>query len=345
LEIVALDLADDAAVSACHAVHEAAAHADDQFASPTSATAFRARLSSGISSESPETWYVPDGDGTVAGWYRIEFPDLENLDRAGIQLVVDPGRRRGGLGAALLRHTADRAAASGREILSGEVQEGSPGEAFALRVGAALGITDVRRVQDLAKIPAGAITRLRETATSTASGYSLVRWVGVIPEERIDQVATVHQALNDSPRDAGVEPMAWTPERVRVRMNARIARSPNRMYSLAAVRDDTGEMAALTVVAVDPDVPAWGHQLVTAVTRPHRGHRLGLLVKTAMLGWLAETEPRLAYIDTWNAGSNKYMIAINEDLGYTVRGQFRSAELPVASLQARQPPGNTSAQS
>jgi RimJ/RimL family protein N-acetyltransferase len=91
-------------------------------------------------------------------------------------------------------------------------------------------------------------------------------------------------------------------------------------------------MAALTVVTVDPDVPGWGHQQITAVTRQHRGHRLGLLVKAAMLEWLAETEPRLERIETYNAGSNQYMIAINEALGYAASGQFRSAELPVAAL-------------
>jgi hypothetical protein len=105
-----------------------------------------------------------------------------------------------------------------------------------------------------------------------------------------------------------------------------------RRYSLAALHDNTGDMAALTVVTVDPDVPDWGHQQITAVTKAHRGHRLGLLVKTAMLGWLAETEPRLEHIDTWNAGSNQHMIAINESLGYAASGQFRSAELRVASL-------------
>jgi RimJ/RimL family protein N-acetyltransferase len=333
LEIVALDLADDGTVSACHAVLQDALCADDPFASPTSVRAFHSNLSSGWSSEDCETWYVPGGDGTVAGWYRSEFPDLENLDRADIHVVVQPARRRGGLGAALMRHAADRAAFRGREIVSGTVQEGSPGEAFALRVGAALGIADVRRVQELAKIPAETITRLRQTTMSAASGYSLVRWIGVTPEERIDQVAAVHQALNDSPRDAAVEPTAWTPERVRDRMNARIARSPLRRYSLAAMHDGTGEMAALTAVGVDPDVPDWGHQQITAVTRPHRGHRLGVLVKAAMLDWLAETEPQLEHIATWNAGSNQHMIAINESLGYTVRGQFRSAELQVAHSQ------------
>jgi GNAT superfamily N-acetyltransferase/RimJ/RimL family protein N-acetyltransferase len=332
MEIAALDLTDDGTVSACHTVREDAMRADDPFASPISARLFRSSLSSGWSGGPFEVWYVPGGDGAVAGWYRAEFPDLENLDRTLIQLIVHPARRRGGLGAALLGHAAERAAASGREILHSEVKEGSPGEVFALRFGATLGIAEVRRVQELAQIPAGTVTRLRATTAGAASGYSLVRWTGVTPEERIDQVAALHDALNDSPRDAAVEPTAWTPERVRGRMNARIARSPLRRYSLAAVHNGTGEMAALTVVAVDPDVPDWGQQLITAVTRPHRGHRLGLLVKTAMLGWLAETEPRLEHIETWNAGANQHMIAINESLGYTARGQFRSAELRVAAL-------------
>ena len=90
----------------------------------------------------------------MAGWYRVEFPDLENLDRALVELIVHPARRRGGLGTALLRHAADRAAAAGREVLSAEIQEGAPGEEFALRIGATLGIVEVRRVQDLAQIPA-----------------------------------------------------------------------------------------------------------------------------------------------------------------------------------------------
>ena len=336
MEIAALDLADDEAVAACHAVSEEADRADDPFAAPMSARAFQFRMSPSLGGGACETWYVPGADGTVAGWYRAELPDLENLDRAYVQLVVDPAHRRGGTGAALLRHAAGRAADSGRRILSGGVQEGSPGEVFALRIGAVLGMSDVRRVQDLAKIPAGTITRLRETAAGAASGYSLVRWVGVTPEERIDQVAALNEALNDSPRDAAIEPTAWSPERVRDRLNDRIARSPMHYYSLAALHEGTAEMAALTVVAVDPDVPGWGHQLITAVTRPHRGHRLGLLVKTAMLDWLAETEPQLEYIETWNAASNQFMISINESLGYTVRGRFRSAELPAGSLAGGQ---------
>ena len=57
-------------------------------------------------------------------------------------------------------------------------------------------------------------------------------------------------------------------------------------------------------------------QLITAVVRKHRGHRLGLLVKAAMLDWLAEAEPGIGRIVTGNAAVNRWMIAINEALGF-----------------------------
>jgi hypothetical protein len=68
-------------------------------------------------------------------------------------------------------------------------------------------------------------------------------------------------------------------------------------YSVAARHDASGELAALTEMAVDPADPGWGHQLITGVISKHRGHRLGLLVKTAMLELLRATEPQLERID------------------------------------------------
>ena len=67
--------------------------------------------------------------------------------------------------------------------------------------------------------------------------------------------------------------------------------------------------------------PEIGDQHDTAVVRAHRGHRLGLLLKAGMLLWLAEVEPQLETVDTWNAESNDHMIAVNEALGYRVMGR------------------------
>jgi len=66
------------------------------------------------------------------------------------------------------------------------------------------------------------------------------------------------------------------------------------------------------------------------VAGPYRGHRLGLLVKVAMLELLAEREPQLTRIVTGNADGNEHMIAINDELGYTVLDQWPSWELEVA---------------
>ncbi len=47
----------------------------------------------------------------------------------------------------------------------------------------------------------------------------------------------------------------------------------------------------------------------------HRGHRLGLRMKLAMLAWLRDERPDVESADTWNASGNAPMIAINDALG------------------------------
>ena len=71
-------------------------------------------------------------------------------------------------------------------------------------------------------------------------------------------------------------------------------------------------------LAVEEDRPWHAHQLDTSVLAEHRGHRLGLLLKGSMVHWLAEAEPQLLEVDTWNAASNAHMIAVNDRLGYQV---------------------------
>jgi hypothetical protein len=53
----------------------------------------------------------------------------------------------------------------------------------------------------------------------------------------------------------------------------------------------------------------------------HRGHRLGVLLKTDMNLWLREVQPKLSTIDTWNAESNDHMIAVNDAIGYRIMGR------------------------
>jgi RimJ/RimL family protein N-acetyltransferase len=206
------------------------------------------------------------------------------------------------------------------------------GAAFAARVGATAGLVEARRVLVLGKIPAGRVASLREQAAQAAAGYSLVSWDGRTPDEYLARYAEVENAMGDAPHDVGEEHSVWDADRVRQQIDDVRERQGRHVYTLAALHDASGEMAAVTAVEADPDNPEWGHQLLTAVTRAHRGHRLGLLVKTAMLDWLAAADPQLERIVTGNAAVNQHMIAINEELGYELLEPLaQSYELPIAN--------------
>jgi len=166
-----------------------------------------------------------------------------------------------------------------------------------------------------------------------ADVHAEVSWTGRTPEQYLAGFAAVANALSDAPRDAGFEAMAWDEQRIRKLVDDQRELFGSRGYLIAALHAGTGEMAAISHVEVDPELAEWGYQLITAVARPHRGHRLGLLTKAAMLDWLASAEPGLQRLVTWNAASNKHMVAINEALGYELLDpQSRHYEVAVADV-------------
>ncbi len=326
MHIERVNLADAQGIRACDEVCLAAQEADCPEEPRLTGSIFRGWLTVGWDGNPREVWLAAGqgGDGSrrpVLGWYRLELPERENQDRAYLDLFVHPAGRRRGFGTALLRHAAERAAGHGRSVLAGAARDGTPGAAFARSAGAEPGVVEFQRMLELGKPADGRLERLREQAERAAAGYSVVSWTGPVPEEFIERVAPVYDALNDAPHDDGEAPTFWDGQRVR-EANARRPYYGTRDYTVAAVHGDaaTGEMAALTEVMVDPAHPDWAHQAITGVRRPHRGHRLGLLVKVAMLEMLAAAEPQLERMATWNGAENPYMIAVNEALGYTVLG-------------------------
>jgi GNAT superfamily N-acetyltransferase len=319
MDIERVDLADAQRIGACDEASLAAQLADWPEAPPLTGSAFRGWLTVGWGGDPREVWLAPGREGAAAGWYRLELPERENQGRAYLNLVVHPEERRRGLGTALLRHAAARAAGQGRSVLSGEARNGTPGEAFARSAGAEPGVVEVFRMLDLGTLADGRLAELGQQAEQAAAGYSLVSWTGPVPEEFISQAAALYAAMNDAPHDAGEAPAEWNEQRVR-ESNDRHRCYGTRNYTIVARHDASGELAAYSEVAVDPAVPGWGFQAITAVIRKHRGHRLGLLVKVAMMEWLATSEPQLERIMTSNGETNAHMIAINEALGYTIFG-------------------------
>jgi GNAT superfamily N-acetyltransferase/RimJ/RimL family protein N-acetyltransferase len=321
-------LTDAARLQACREIFEASRRADDPAAPEQSPAEFRGRWAYGFEGRDPrQAWLATDAAGPAA-CYLLELPDRENVTLGTVALAVPPSRRRRGIGTALLAHCAGQARGAGRTTVQGSAGLDSPGEAFARAAGAAGGLTDVRRVLHPADLTPERLARLRAEAEARAAGYTLVTWTGPAPDEYVDQVAPLYEVLADAPRDEGVAAPRVDAGRVRA-IEASSAGPEFRVYTVAARHDASGTLAALTLVIVPAQVPGQALQALTAVGRPHRGHRLGLLVKVAVHEWLARAEPGLRAVFTWNAQANEHMIAINEQLGYRVSGRFRSWELAV----------------
>ena len=328
------DPADEKTLLACHEVHRAVNQADEPVEPPMSAGTFGVFLTEGFDHSPGETWVAFDSGGTVAGYYRMNLPDLENTDRAFLVPTVHPAARHGGMGRELLRHGAGRATASSRTILESVTVEDGDGEAFARAAGATMTLEEVRRVQYLDKIAPGTVAALRAEAAGASAGYSVVTWTGPFPDRYLAGAAEVFNAFNDAPHSETVQDEVWDAARVRERTGTLQRLGLMRGYGVAALHDASGEMAGFTAVLVDPESPSWGFQQLTAVVRTHRGHRLGLLLKTAMLDLLAAAEPQLEWISTGNAADNAHMIAVNDRLGYqVVKPGWHFYEIPVADVR------------
>jgi GNAT superfamily N-acetyltransferase len=343
--------ADEARTQACYRAYLDSVQVDDPRSPPMSPRAFTGWLACGWTEDHPQAWFAGrspgDADGRYTdgwytdgwytdGWYTVAMPRRENRHLAQVYLQVPPARRRSGAGTALLRHAAAVAAAAGRTTLAGDARDAAAGAAFARALGARRGVTEVRRVLDLTALPPGTLARLRAEAGRAAGGYRLLPWEGTLPEEHLGHLAVVYAAIGDAPHDAGTEAQVWDADRVRAGQR-RITLQGQHYYTLAAQPAGSREFAGLTQLAVDPESPQWGFQELTAVTRPHRGHRLGLMLKVAMLDLLAEREPQLRWVITGNADANAHMIAINTRLGFQPFDSWASWQLDVP--QVLKPPG------
>jgi len=330
--------ADVRALESCFHIVQESIKEDQPDQANWSLSAFGAKWVEGFNGSPQESWFAAENTGDIAGCYLLILPDRENVSMATVVLRVAPGRRRTGTGTALLQHCKDRARLAGRTRLTGEAWDGTSGVAFAKAIGASPGIPEVHRTLHLTEEIRGRLPGLRREAAGHAAGYSLLSWVGPTPEDRLEQVAAVHGAMADAPIDTGVEHAVWDADRIR-RLDRLAVEHGITHHTVAARHDGTGEVAALTQVLTDPGATAaFAFQQLTAVLRAHRGHRLGLLLKVAMLDLLAEVAPDVDRITTDNAGSNEHMIAINAMLGFEVSGVTRNWELDLAADGATSAP-------
>jgi len=86
--------------------------------------------------------------------------------------------------------------------------------------------------------------------------------------------------------------------------------------TVAAEHRETGRLVAFTQINLLEPHPVAAFQGYTYVERSHRGHHLGLAVKTQALRTLQEARPSVVRIHTENATENAPMLAINKQMGF-----------------------------
>jgi GNAT superfamily N-acetyltransferase len=312
---------------ACHAIAMSAWEIDNPGVPPMTFETYAAQWHS--FDGSPEhAFLATDPAGRPVGSCHVTLPVKENLSLALCGLAVTLDHRRGGIGTALLSQCAAVARTAGRTRLAAFVFDGTPAAAFATAKGAASGHADVLRTLTITAETPSRLAALRPAAERAAAGYDLLSWRGLAPAEHWGQLAVVKQSMEDAPANEGVEPMVWDADRVREVEENQVAFGLD-AFTVVARHRASGELAAYTQLVLAPGMPEWAAQHATVVLPRHRGHRLGLLVKVEMMNVLARQAPEVRHVITGNAGQNEYMIAINEQLGYTISSIARMRELAV----------------
>lgn len=325
----------EAAAAGLAAVANAAQAADAPHLDPVGEAHVRRRHAYGWDMHPTHRLLVTYAGEVLAGYAEIGISHWDNPDLAFIDLEVHPEHRGRGLGAALFRQVELTTGEMGRNRVLADAWLDSPRQGFLHRRGLTLGMVAAqRRLRfadliwadlDRADLDRAGLSALLAQAETASSDYELVDLPNPAPPDLVPDLLAVHTAINDSPLDDLVlEDDAWPAERVRAYEQAMAARG-FRLHRLLAKRRSDGAPAGQTVVVVDGDRPWIASQEDTAVVAAHRGHKLGLRLKIAMLQLLADREPQVRYIDTWNAESNRHMLAVNDALGCVVVG--RSAEL------------------
>ncbi|HET7691421.1 MAG TPA: GNAT family N-acetyltransferase [Nocardioidaceae bacterium] len=268
----------------------------------------------------PPRIFVGEEDGEVLVWGQLDLPERDNTHLAWTGVLVALEHRRRGLGSQMFEHLEAVSRAAGRTSIGIDGWESEGALGFAAHFGLERKSQSIQRRMYVDKVDRELLAKQLEEARSASAGYELLRVFGATPDEMVDEVVEITAAINDAPTDdLDIEDEVFSAERLRDYEETSLA--VGRLYTIYARHRETGRLAGKTIVQVELERPHIGHQHDTSVVSAHRGHRLGMLLKASMVEWLAEEEPQLELIDTWNAESNDHMIGVNEQLGYEIQGR------------------------
>lgn len=287
--------------------------------------------------EDRRLWLQALDGGELAGLGSVGWRESpENRHIAGVEVSVAPAHRRRGLGRRLLAEAAAVAEAEGRALLMGATSSRAPaGEAFCRAAGAEVGLLEHENRLDLEEVDRGLLTGWQEPRP----GYSLLAIDSPSPPELLAEICAVIEVINDAPRgDLQAEDEVWTPEYL-----AAIERAGAtwglRVWTVFARHEASGRLVGFSTIAWHPSIPQVVQQWGTGVQPEHRGHGLGRRLKAAMLERILRELPAARWIVTTNATTNRWMLAINRELGFRPAGTVTHWQVEAAKVRytSRQP--------
>lgn len=308
---------------------EAARVVDDPEAFPLVAELLASDIAYGWDLE-PDDYYVylPDGSSEPVGVLQVGLPKRDNRQLATVDLVVHPAHRDQPHRDAMMTEAIRLARAGGRTVLwLWAPVEDEDARTFLTSFGFAEANRDARRYQTLGTVDPSVVDGLAAQAALAAADYELVRLQPPLDDDLLAELVEVTAAINDAPMgDLTFENEVFDLRRLADHQTAGISRGDHR-YRVVARHRGTGQLGGHTEVSVHPRQPELADQADTAVARHHRGRRLGLALKIDMMRWLAEAEPQLKTIRTYNNADNDFMITVNEALGYHLSRVFATYQL------------------
>ena len=283
----------------------------------------------------------------IIGTVDIALPLTDNLDMAEFTLDILPEFQRQGVGRKLLLAAEHLARSEGRTLIL--VDTNHPGaslhefETAQLVPGSGQGFVplDSREVEFARRtgytlqhieqfsscalpLDTKLVADLQAEADDANNGrYRLHHWTDRCPDEWLEAVAVL-----ENQSGADVDPSLETPVEQDMVFDGGILReaeevtiAQGRRTVVTAVEHlATGALVGLTTISVLAHRPDVVFQDDTLVLQEHRGNKLGLLIKVANMERLTEQFPDARVIYTWNAPENRYLLTVNQQLGFTTAG-------------------------
>jgi mycothiol synthase len=280
-------------------------------------------------------WLARLPGGEVVASAALFLTDMaENRHLVQIELEVEPGWRRQGLGWLLARRLVEAVEAEERRlILFGTTDRTVGGEAFARRAGAVPGLTAHTNQLDLREVDRELLRAWQERAQERAAGFEIGLWDGPYPESDLEAIAKLMRVMNEAPHgDLDVEDFNFTPEQIRD-IEAQQLSGGRKRWTMYARERETGNFAGYTVLILDSARPEIIQQGDTGVLPGYRNKGLGRWLKAAMLEKVLAVWPAGRFVRTGNADSNAPMLHINEALGFRPYMAETVWQVPVASVK------------